>query len=197
MKTNRAWNLVSRKLCKVYSHIILCKVINHGVSHCHCQRHKISIFSNMTILSYSGISVCVCVCSHLAQSSATLLWKEYRVMYFQRDLQLRKVTKDCIMFETGISSQFLSKKKTNPWFEDRILSKGILWVRYPFVTIVCSLKCWCMWANFTKGERFDWLAHNITKKHYYEVGLFGVCSIFSKRNRSWLYVCNMLQGLFR
>ena len=48
------------------------------------------------------------------------------------------------------------------------------------------------------GEPFDWNAYDNTKKHYYEVRLFGVCTvIFFERNRSWLYVCNMLQVYYR
>ena len=52
-------------------------------------------------------------------------------------------------------------------------------------------------ASFTRGgEPFNWKACNTTEKDYYEVEPLGVCSIFG-RNRSWLYVCNMLKVYYK
>ena len=60
-------------------------------------------------------------------------------------------------------------------------------------------KCWCKYGQsflHEGGEPFDWKACNTTEKDYYEVEPLGVCSIFG-RNRSWLYVCNMLKVYYK
>ena len=52
-------------------------------------------------------------------------------------------------------------------------------------------------ASFTRGgEPFNLKACNNTEKDYYEVEPLGVCSIFG-RNRSWLYLCNMLKVYYK